>query len=617
MRGITKNITVVVCTFVIVLSIAHAIERPGGKVEENDQKAKIEQPTAPQAKPGEEASVPGEANAITLPQDTSEKLMVKRIEIAGNTLIPTEKLIADIPVVFNASNTKLSKASQSQIYDFRTIKEIFTSPAAERPVSMRTVQGFTQYILSEYHRKHYGGIYVYIPADAVSNGKLTNDGLLPVMVVEGTVADVNVQSFDSQQKPTEKSRLRKSLVESWSPVQPGEVINEKKLNDYVDQLNQNPDRYASAVLAQGPTPNTVDVNYKLYEGDPWHFFVQTDNSGVSDTQWTPRYGVINTNALGFDDTFTAVYQARPDSTFQDNYSVFGSYDFPVFSERLRMKLFAGYNEFKGTSAGNLGFLGNGWFAGSRLTYTLFQADKWFFDITGSYSHEVSRVTPSLFPQFLTSDVDMDIVSYGFDIHQRTDMSETSITGERYQNVGGSSQEDFSLARPGAADDFAYDTFSVTRSQYLHADRVDRITGLFRAIYPEDRLIPAKMTNFGGMYTVRGYKEFEIVADGGILASAQYEFDLVRYYEVKNNEEYGKSWLRRLAPAAFVDYGLAHDKDSMPSEINYESMISVGVGLLADIGDHFSGTIYYGIPLKSTQQTDSGEGRINIGVLARW
>ena len=36
-----------------------------------------------------------------------------------------------------------------------------------------------------------------------------------------------------------------------------------------------------------------------------------------------------------------------------------------------------------------------------------------------------------------------------------------------------------------------------------------------------------MTAFGGMYTVRGYDEYEIIADGGILTSIQYEYDLVQ------------------------------------------------------------------------------------------
>ena len=45
-----------------------------------------------------------------------------------------------------------------------------------------------------------------------------------------------------------------------------------------------------------------------------------------------------------------------------------------------------------------------------------------------------------------------------------------------------------------------------------------------------------MTTFGGLYTVRGYQESEIVADGGIIASVQYEYDIVKAIEKEQPKE---------------------------------------------------------------------------------
>ena len=70
-----------------------------------------------------------------------------------------------------------------------------------------------------------------------------------------------------------------------------------------------------------------------------------DNSGTKDIQWRPRFGVINTNLLGYDDKLTAVYQTTPDSTWDDAYAIYGAYDFPIMGPQLRLNLFGGYNEF--------------------------------------------------------------------------------------------------------------------------------------------------------------------------------------------------------------------------------------------------------------------------------
>jgi len=133
-----------------------------------------------------------------------------------------------------------------------------------------------------------------------------------------------------------------------------------------------------------------------------------------------------------------------------------------------------------------------------------------------------------------------------------------------------------------------------------------------------------MTAFGGMYTVRGYDEYEFVADGGILASAQYEFDLVKYEESKNTaeaaeepEESKKPFLKKLAPLAFVDYGRAKIRNPVGTEKGHEELISVGVGAIVELGDNFSGAIYYGYPLTTTDVTRESKGRINVGLMLRW
>lgn len=559
---------------------------------------------------------------LNLPEDITPRLAVKEIRISGNSLISTDKLLKKIPLVYNSSGKPLQQAESNYLYDFRILRDIVLNPGQVRQVSTRTIQGFTQYLLSVYQKQNYAGIYVRVQPDAIKEAKLKED-ILPIEIVEIPVSDVRTTFYDVEHKEREKGYLRSSVIQEWSPVKAGQVINKKKLDDFINLLNLNPDRYISATISEGAEPRSLAIGYDIYEISPWHYFAQIDNAGTKDRQWTPRVGFINTNLTGIDDKLTAILQGPVDESPKHNYSIYGSYDFPLWTPRLRLNLFGGRSEFDVDGGGGIDFLGNGSFYGGKLRFNTFQKDGWFFDLTSSLSHEKSKVTSSIpvIAAALGAEVEMDLWGLGFDIHRRDDMSNTSFVFNRVQSMGGSSASKYNTARTGADRDFTILMFSANHSRFLDTNKVQRLLGSFKYIRPDERLIPAKMTTFGGMYTVRGYKESRIVADGGMLASLQYEYDLVKHGEVEEtksgNLQNKKPWLKKLAPLVFFDYGRAKIKDPVAGEEGAEELCSLGLGMLIELGEHFNAGIYYGYPLRSTDDTKKGDGRLNIGLMMRW
>jgi hemolysin activation/secretion protein len=545
---------------------------------------------------------------FTFSEDTSPRFLVKELRISGNTLLSTTQLLEKVPPAY-AVPVKKDGATVEEVYDFRALRDIIRNPGPKREVSLKTIQGLTKYLLSVYEEKGYAGIYVYVPAKAVEAKAKLEDDILPVEILEGRVAEIEIERYDFDRQKQEKGFLKDSVIESWSPVRVGEVIQKKKLADFVRLLNLNPDRYVSAVVSRGVEPNALNLGYDVYEATPWHWYVQTDNAGTKDRQWAPRVGVINTNLTGMDDRFSAMYQAPWEKGIEDEYAVFGSYDLPVFTPRLRLRLYAGYSKFDIPGSTGINFLGNGSFYGSGLSYNVLQIDNWFFDVTGSVSQENSKVTPSL---GLTSDVDMDLWGVGVNIHRSHDLSETAVMFTRTASMGGSSGEEFTQARLNADPHFTIYNVAAAHSQYLDADKVKRLSGSFRLVDPDERLVPAKMTTFGGLYTVRGYEEDEIVADGGILASGQFEYDLVG--QTKRKE---KPWLRQLAPLAFIDYGRAKTESPVPGERTIRELSSAGLGMVFKLGDNLSGGIYCGWPLRGTDETDRGDARWNFSFIYRF
>ena len=567
------------------------------------------------------------AEELNLPVDTTTRLLVRELRISGNTLISTGELLEYMPAVYNASGQALSRAESQYLYDLRPIQEIVTMPGQPREVSLRTIQGLTQYILSVYQQNDYSGIYVYVPEGAIRNGNELVNGILPINILEAPVSEVRIKYYDVERNEVEEGYLRRSTLEKWSPVEKDKVASQKELDYLVNLLNLNPDRHVSAVVSRGAEPNTLAIQYDVYETDPWHYFIQVDNSGTDDRQWAPKAGIINTNLLGIDDRLTALVQAALDS-LDENYSLYGSYDFPVMSPRLRLNLYAGYSEFDiDPESGPFNFLGSGNFFGAIIRYNIYQEQNWFFDITGSLSHEESDIDSTAEDLFgddvFASDVEMELWGIGASVHHRDDMSNTLLSVNMVQSFGGSDQEDFwdsvtgTGARWNAERDFEIYTLSANHNQYIDQNKIQQLRGNFRWIEPTERLVPAKMTSFGGMYTIRGYDEYEIVADGGMLASIQYEYDLVRHSQAVESETLAHEELKKLAPLVFFDYGRTNMKDPVPGEQDNETLYSVGGGVAFEIGNNFSAAVYCGIPLEDTRDTNSGNSRISASAMLRW
>ena len=557
-----------------------------------------------------------------LPEDTTPRYDISNIALSGNTLFSNEQLLSDIPAVYNAS--KDGSVESAFLYDLRPLQQVVAAAGISQSVSARTIQGFTQYVLSIYQKKNYAGIYVYVPAEAFEAGKELEQGILPIRVLEAPVTKISSSYSDVQNQPVEQGYLSQSLLEGWSPIEEGEVANRKALDDYLNLLNLNPDRYVGAMVSKGDEPETLAVTYNVYEAKPDHYFVQLDNSGTKDIQWKPRFGYINTNLLGFDDKLTAIYQVPVDSQWDEEYALYGAYDFPILGPRLRLNLYAGYNEFDIADAG-INFLGRGQFYGGTLRYNMFQKNDWFFDATGSLRYEESKVTPSL--AFFASNLHILTWGYGFQIYRSNDMSDTSFGFDQVISLDGSHEANFDFARydyiDGSDGDFNIYTTTARHSQYLDTNKIQRVSGSFKWVTSDERLAPVKMTSFGGMYTVRGYDEYEITADGGILASVQYEYDVIRksmteLFGEEATEEDRKPFLRKLAPLLFVDYGLAKTEDAIkPAEDDDIELCSWGGGLITELGENFSGTVYYGYPLIATDNTHTGKGRVHVGLLFRW
>lgn len=107
-------------------------------------------------------------------------------------------------------------------------------------------------------------------------------------------------------------------------------------------------------------------------------------------------------------------------------------------------------------------------------------------------------------------------------------------------------------------------------------------------FTNNRLLPLEKFNVGGAYSVRGYRENQLVADNGYAVSLETRVPLFRTPVPQLG--IGVVVLE-LAP--FFDYGQAWDAGGATTTIN-----SVGVGLLLSASTNFRAFVYYGKQLES-------------------
>jgi hemolysin activation/secretion protein len=105
----------------------------------------------------------------------------------------------------------------------------------------------------------------------------------------------------------------------------------------------------------------------------------------------------------------------------------------------------------------------------------------------------------------------------------------------------------------------------------------------------NRLLAVEQFGMGGMDTVRGYRQEQLVSDDAVTASIEVHIPLIQ-----------KSHQDVLDIAPFFDAGYAWNARNYT--MKPELISAPGIGLLLNLGDHVNAAVYYGYALKKFPQT---------------
>lgn len=457
-----------------------------------------------------------------------------------------------------------------------------TADYINRPITFAELLQVENVITTLYIKAGYINSGAVIPANQAFSPK---GAVVKIQIVEGGIEEIKV---------TGTRRLNSEYIRSRIGLATSKPLNRFRLLEALQLLQLDPlIENLSAELAAGSRPEVSLLEVKVKEADSFRTEFFADN-GRNPSVGSFRRGVnINEgNLLGFGDRFDAKYTNTDGSNAYDL-----SYSVPI-------------NPRNGTIT-----VSGGWTNTDVVEPPFDRAD-----ITGdSFYVDVSLRQPVI--QTPTQELALGLA---FSRQQ----SQTKIEGEnRPLSPGANGDGETRISAVRFVQEYTQrhpqQVFAL-RSQFSLG------VGLFNATInknpPDSRffswrgqgqyvrllapqtllvlrsdvqlatrtLVPLEQFGVGGLQSVRGYRQDQLLTDNGFLASAEVRLPVLRVKEVEG--------LLQVVP--FVDFGVGWNNSRNPDEDpNINTLASVGLGLQWQMGDQFSARLDYGIPLIDVRAKD--------------
>jgi hemolysin activation/secretion protein len=435
-----------------------------------------------------------------------------------------------------------------------------------------------------YRDKGFQTVTVEIPAQNVKSG------VIVLQVVPNEVGRLRVEGsryFSLDEIKKEAPSLQEGKVPNFNDVQKDLVT-----------LNQLPDRQVTPTLSAGRLPGTVDVNLNVKDSPPLHGSLELNNRYSVDT--TP----LRINA-----------SASYDNLWQLGHSISGSFQLSP-EDISQVQVFSGYYlaripgvngisfMLQGTdqnssvnTLGNVGVAGAGQTIGGRAIFTLPSKTDFFQSISlgFDYKHNTQDV--------IVAGIDSPTPITYYPISAaysgtwlKKDVFETDLNASVIANTPflSSSDGQFNLNRYGADNTFIYFRGDLSHEHELPGGL--QIFGKVQGQAADQPLVSNEQYSVGGLSTVRGYLESEVLGDNAILGSVEVRSpSLTGLIGQAVNE-----WRFYI----FSDWALAGIDNPLPQQQSTFDLGSVGAGTRFRLWSHFNGSFDAGIPLVTGPNTSA-------------
>ena len=470
------------------------------------------------------------------------------------------------------------------------------------PVSLDILNEMVRTVVLAYRKHDRPVVDVYVPEQEITAG------VVRLQVVEGVLGEVRVEGATH----SNPDYLRKNIR-----LEPGEAIRSSSLNRDLDWLNRNPLRAAGLIFEPGEEEGTSDVLVSVQDAKPFHVFGSVGNTGLAATgEYELSAGFLYGHFLGTEGFLT--YSATSDLDFENllAHSLYAKAPLPW---RHEVEAFVSHVETD--TAFQLGGVTIG--SGGRTTQAGLGYVVPLPPVSPGALHEL---TVGLDYKRTNSDLEFggisvfDEVATVFQLRGEYGVTFSDPLGQTSLDLAAifspgnvlahNDEASFAALNPGALPHYWY--FRGGLERIVNLPKGSRLLLETRGQWSDDRLLPSEQHLIGGVGSVRGYDEFLLRGDRGIVARAQWEAPRFEAPILP-----GDAPVPSLTPFVFYDLGMAETADPFAGE-SAERLRSAGLGTRIELGKQLRLEGSYGWGLEHPDDLLEPEtGRFHFMVRSRF
>lgn len=442
-----------------------------------------------------------------------------------------------------------------------------------------------------YHEAGYVSALVNIPEQKVTSG------IVRLEVIESPVDKLRV----SGARYTTLRRIKSIIPE----LQEGKIPHFPTVQKQLTTLNRSGDRRVTPVLKAGKTPGTLSVELKVDDKLPLHGSVSlNDRYSADTTQWRSTFNMHYDNLWQLDHSLNLSLTISPEK-LNETMVIAATYSVPLDSGD-NLALYAVHSKSDVSVINTLNVLGNGQIFGLRYIHPIPGMDSFYQNVTLGVDYKDFGQTVNLLGgdsfntpiSYLPFMVNWDGV-----LNTKFSVSKLGINlNTHFRDLVGQEGE-FANKRFKAHANYL--SFRVNAEQAWNFESGIKLSMRLNGQWAEQALISNEQFAIGGLDTVRGYLESEVLGDKGYVANLEVHTPSIGS---RVSDKF-----RDLHALAFIDYGEVSTINPLASQRANASLSSAGFGIVANFYG-LNGVFHYAKAFKdgASGRTISGDERWHIG-----
>nr|WP_315806331.1 MULTISPECIES: ShlB/FhaC/HecB family hemolysin secretion/activation protein [unclassified Bradyrhizobium] len=455
-----------------------------------------------------------------------------------------------------------------------------------------------------YHDKGFQTVSVAVPQQNVSQKVVV---LKVTELKVGRLRVKNSRYFDLDKIKDKAPSLKEGTVPNFNQVTKDIVA-----------LNQWPDRRVTPALRAGVTPGTVDVDLNVEDKAPIHGSLEVNNRQSPNTTATRVSATVHyDNLWQLGHSFSFTYQVAP-ARRQDAEVFSASYLARTDIDWLSVLLYGVKSSSDVATVGGTNIVGPGEIVGGRAVMTLPSRDNFFHTLSAGidYKH-FEQTTTQLGSGSFGSPVTYYPLVANYGVTFQYEKFTTQFNAALTYNLRPLSSDfiAFDNKRYHASPSFTHFNVDISHTQELPEGY--QLWGRLQTQIADGPLVSSEQLSAGGLDTVRGYLESEVLGDDGVIGNVEIRSpDIGAMLQKQMKDETGQGTPRfttfnewRLF--AFSDIGHVNVQHPLPEQFSQFDLWSYGLGSRFKVFNSINGVVVVSMPMANQTYTRAGDPRVNF------